>query len=183
MGYKLYARITQILGDFMDIIYPHSNLWVEYYPPKYQKVRYIMFKNSQEMKAYVKDVLAAKNIQKLPRTLYNRMDDYQNAEFFGLSDKMDTYGKAIVSFCNALKANEHKSLPEAVKSDELPLETLKAKAVIHARRVRELADLRQRVNEKMAEVEHSLGKIPLAQREQFNRLLVDLQNAIAESAA
>ena len=141
-----------------------------------------MFKNSQEMKSYVKDVLTSKNIQKLPRTLAARMDDYSSAEFFGLSEKQAKYGEAIVKFCNALQAREFASLPETVKSDELPLESLKAKAVIHARKVRELSELRQRVNEKMEEVESSIGKIPFAQREQFNRLLVELQNAIAEMA-
>ena len=141
-----------------------------------------MFKNSQEMKAFVKDVLTAKNIQKLPRTLAARMDDYSSAEFFGLSEKQTKYGEAIVKFCNALQAREFNSLPESIKSDELPLESLKAKAVIHARKVRELSELRQRVNEKMEEVESSIGKIPFSQREQFNKLLVELQNAIAEMA-
>lgn len=141
-----------------------------------------MFKNSQEMKAFVKDVLTVKNIQKLPRTLAARMDDYASAEFFGLSEKQAKYGEAIVKFCNALQAREFNSLPESIKSDELPLESLKAKAVIHARKVRELSELRQRVNEKMEEVESSIGKIPFSQREQFNHLLVELQNAIAEMA-
>lgn len=49
-----------------------------------------MFKNSQEMKAWVKDVLTEKNIQKLPRTLSSRMDDYASAEFFGLDEKRES---------------------------------------------------------------------------------------------
>jgi len=141
-----------------------------------------MFTNTQEMKAYVRDVLTNKNIQKLPRTLSSRMDDFASAEFFGLTEKMVKYGNAIVSFCESLKANEYKSLPETVKSDELPLESLKAKAVIHARRVRELAELRSRLAEKENEVNNSLGKIPFAQRETFNGLLVELQNVLASEA-
>lgn len=139
-----------------------------------------MFKNTQEMKVYVKEVLESKNIQKLPKTLKLRMDDFQDAEFFGLAEKMQKYSKAIEKFCESLKANEYKAFPETMKADELPLESLKAKAVIHSRRVRELAELRARLVEKEREVEQSIGKIPFTQREQFNGLLVDAANNRAE---
>ena len=141
-----------------------------------------MFKNSQEMKAYVKDILTAKNIQKLPRTLAGRMDDFASAEFFGLAEKQVKYGDAIVKFCEALQAREFNSLPETVKSELLPADTLKARALVHARKVRELAELRSRIAEKQAEVTNSEGKIPTAQREEFAKLLVSLQNVIANEA-
>ena len=141
-----------------------------------------MFKNSKEMKEHVREVLTAKNIQKLPRTLAGKMDDYSSAEFFGLTEKQAKYAAAIVKFCEALKANEYNSLPESVKSDLLPDETLKAGALIHARRVRELSELRARMTEKEAEVKASEGKIPVAQREEFGKLLVTLQNVIAAEA-
>lgn len=141
-----------------------------------------MFKNTQEMKDYVKDILTRKNIQKLPRTLAGRMDDYQSAEFFGLTDKQTKYGEAIVKFCDALQAREFNSLPESVKSDTLPDEVLKSRALIHARRVRELAELRARLAEKESEVENSLGRIPYAQRDEFGKLLVTLQNVVASEA-
>jgi len=141
-----------------------------------------MFKNSQEMKAYVKDILTSKNIQKLPRTLSSRMDDYMSAEFFGLDEKREKYGHAIVKFCNDLKAREYNAYPETVKSELLPAEILKARALIHARRVRELSELRARIAEKQEEVTNSEGRIPFAQREEFGRLLVELQNVIASEA-
>ena len=141
-----------------------------------------MFKNSQEMKVWVKDVLTAKNIQKLPRTLSSRMDDYMSAEFFGLDEKREKYGHAIVKFCNDLKAREYNALPETVKSELLPAETLKARALIHARRVREASELRTRLAEKQEEIANSEGRIPFAQREEFGRLLVELQNVIASEA-
>lgn len=141
-----------------------------------------MFKNSQEMKAFVKEVLERKNIQKMPRTLSSRMDDFQSAEYFQLPAKMKSYGEAIEKFCNALQAREFNSLPETVKSELLPDETLKARALVHARKVRELSELRQRIAEKQAEVTNSEGKIPTAQREEFARLLVSLQNVIASEA-
>lgn len=135
--------------------------------------------NNKQLKDHVKDVLQSKNIQKLPRTLASKLDDHASAEFFGLTDKASKYEKAVIEFCDKLTAREFKNLPESVKSEELPLETLKAKAVIHARKIRALSELRQRVTEAQAEVESSLGKIPFAQREQFNHLLVELQNVIA----
>lgn len=141
-----------------------------------------MFKNSKEMKAYVKDVLESKNIQKLPRTLASKMDDYSSAEFFNLSEKQAKYGDAIVKFCESLSARDYANLPESVKSDLLPDETLKSRALIHARKVRELAELRLRLQEKQADVEQSAGRIPFAQREQFQGLLVELQNVVAVEA-
>lgn len=138
--------------------------------------------NNQQLKAHVKEVLTAKNIQKLPRTLASRLDDHASAEFFGLSEKMATYERAILTFCESLKAREFANLPETVKSDELPDETLKSRAVIHARRVRELSELRTRLAEKEEEVNNSYGRIPLSQRDRFAKMLVELQNVIAESA-
>lgn len=141
-----------------------------------------MFKNASEMKEWVKDILTEKNIQKLPRTLSSRMDDYASAEFFGLTEKQEKYGHAIVKFCNDLKAREFNALPETVKSELLPAETLKARALIHARRVREASELRARLAEKQEEITNSEGRIPFAQREEFGRLLVELQNVIASEA-
>ena len=139
-----------------------------------------MFKNTQDMKEYVKGVLNSKNIQKLPRTLASRMDDFSSAEFFGNAEKMAKYSDAIVKFCTSLQAKEYKNLPETVKFDELPIETLQNRAIVHFRKVRELSELRQRLAEKEEEIYSSIGRIPLTQREKFNSLLVDLQNAVAE---
>lgn len=141
-----------------------------------------MFKNSKEMKDYVKQVLEGKNIQKLPRTLASRMDDFASAEFFGNTEKMGKYSSAIVKFCDALKAREFKNLPESVKSDVLPLETLQNRAIVHARKVRELAEIRARLAEKEDEIRASESRIPVAQRHEFGQLLVELESAIAESA-
>lgn len=138
-----------------------------------------MFKNSKDMKEYVRKVLESKNISKLPRTLAGRMDDYTSAEFFGLSEKQEKYGQAIVKFCEALQTKEFNNLPESVKSDTLPDEVLKARALTHARKVRELSELRARLAEKESEITHSESRIPLVQRDEFGRLLVELQNVIA----
>lgn len=87
-----------------------------------------------------------------------------------------------MKFCNDLKAREYNSLPETVKSELLPAETLKSRALIHARRVRELSELRTRIAEKQEEIANSEGRIPFAQREEFGRLLIELQNVIASEA-
>jgi hypothetical protein len=139
-----------------------------------------MFANSKEMSNYVRDVLEKKNIQNLPRTLASRMDDFKSAEFFGKADKMETYGNAIRKFCEALASREYKSLPETMKADELPLETLQNKAITHARLVRELSHARQVLAEMEQKVTNSEAKIPYTQRDVFGKLLVELQNAITE---
>jgi len=135
-----------------------------------------MFKNSQEMKAFVREVLERKNIQKLPRTLASRMDDYSSAEFFGLAEKQVKYGEAIVKFCEALQAREFNSLPETVKSELLPDETLKARALVHARKVRELSELRQRIAEKQAETEVQKAESELKLREMKVQADIAIEN-------
>lgn len=135
-----------------------------------------------ELVEFVNAELDKKNIQKMPRTLAGRLDDHASAEFFGLSEKAEKYENACLSFLKSLKSREYKSLPETMKSETIELSALQAKAIIHARRVRELSELRARLAEKESEVESSLGKIPYAQRDEFGKLLVQLQNAIAESA-
>lgn len=138
-----------------------------------------MFKNSKEMKDYVKDVLTKKNLSKLPRTLAGKMDDYSSAEFFGLTEKQEKYGVAIVKFCESLQAKDFNNLPESVKSDTLADDVLKARALTHARKVRELSELRARLAEKESEINHSESRIPLIQRKEFSKLLVSVQNVIA----
>lgn len=138
--------------------------------------------NNSDLRAFAKKVLIEKNIGKLPRTLASRLDDHASAEFFNLGEKAKKYEAAVIAFCDALKSREFNSLPESVKGDVISLEALQSKAVIHARRVRELSELRQRLTEKEQEVNNSLGKIPLAQREQFGGLLVELQNVLAMDA-
>lgn len=138
------------------------------------------FSNTATMKAYVMDVLKSKNIGKLPRTLAGKMDDYASAEFFGLTEKQEKYGASIVKICNDLTAKEFNSTPEYLKEEKIELDALKAKALIQSRRIRELSELRQRVSEKLLDIEQAESKIPLSQRGQFSDLLVSLQNIPSE---
>lgn len=143
-----------------------------------------MATTSKELKGYVKAVLEAKNIQKLPRTLAQKLDDYSSAEFFELTDKMQDIETAIRKICTNLTARDHKTVAETLKEESLDDLTLKRKALVHGSKIRRLAQLRVKFAEDVAKLESSIkngeSRIPYQQREKFNALLVANQQAIAE---
>ena len=142
-----------------------------------------MATNSKDLKGYVKAVLEAKNIQKLPRTLASKLDDFASAEFFELSDKMADIETAIRRICENLTARDHKTIAETLKEESLDDVTLKRKALVHGSKIRRLSELRKKFAEDVAKLEESIkngeSRIPYQQREKFNSLLVANQQAIA----
>lgn len=122
-------------------------------------------------------ILESKNHSKVPATIENLLMQYAGAVALGKFDKADKYKAACLKFAHSLKPRELKSGIELVDSNEIPTDVLKNRALAHAKRVRELAILRERINEKEKEVQESLSKIPDTQLDTFKEYLQVAQDA------
>lgn len=123
------------------------------------------------------EILESKNHSKVPSTIEGLFIQYAGALALGKYDKADKYKAAIIKFANALVPRKVKDGIELVDSNEIPVDVLKNRALVHAKRVRELAILREKINDKEKEVQESLSKIPDTQLEQFKEYLQVAQNA------
>lgn len=115
------------------------------------------------LKEQVAAILESKNHTKIPATIENLLVQHAGAVALGKYDKAEKYYNACLKFANLLKPRELKSGIELVDSNEIPLDVLKTRALSHAKRVRELAILREKINAKESEVKESLSRIPDSQ--------------------
>lgn len=132
-----------------------------------------------ELSGHVREILTAKHIGKLPKTLGNRLEDFRSAEFFGLTDKASKYQSSVLAILTGLQSREFSEVAEVVKPNEWDETKLKSKAIIHARKVRELSQIRESLAVKESEVKNSLSNVPFTQQAKFTQMLADLQSLTA----
>lgn len=130
-----------------------------------------------ELRTKVDSILTEKNHTKVPATIEGLLVKHAGAIALGKYDKAEKYYNACLKFAHALKAREIKEGIELVDTNEIPVDVLKNRALIHASKVRELAILRERINAKEKDVQNSLAKIPDSQMNTFKEYLKVAQDA------
>lgn len=139
-----------------------------------------------EYQSKVVNVLNAKNIQNMPRTIASLLSELQYAERF--AETSEYAEKRVYKTCeridkvlSGLASRDHKTQAESLKENELDNETLKKYALLHTFKVQKLSAFREYVRTTMDTLEKAVNKseqrIPFAQRAQFSALLVELQGA------
>lgn len=135
--------------------------------------------NTQAKREQVWKALYRKNLQKMPATIAGKLEEMARAERLGHSSMTEAvYTKAerrIDELLNGLQAREFKSKPEILGLDELDSDSLAKKALIHARKLYDLQQVRinaaRRESELQESIQNGLAKIPLTQHGQFNALI------------
>ena len=140
--------------------------------------------NANEYKVRANEVLESKNIQKMPRTIESLLTELHFAEKFGTTSEYAQkraykIGISLEKALANLASRDMKSNAEVLREDTLDNEQMIKRALIHTSKVSKLAALREYYHNASAELERQIekseGKVPFAQRDDFRKLLVELQ--------